>query len=195
MTDRYFPLFIPTEGKKILIFGGGGIALRRIKTLLNYGFELYAVSRGFCDGIEALEKENRIKMHRAELALSPAEDAIISLKGDIGKKQTAGNSAESCALKNIEELSDIFGFNIAKDTYFALSCLDNREINKGIGEYFKSKNIPVNVCDSREECDFFFPAIAVSDSISVGVTGTGFNHNEVRRAAARIREIAEKKDY
>lgn len=193
MTDRHFPLFIPSEGKKVLIFGGGSIALRRIKTLLNYGFELYAVSRSFCEEIEILENENRIMTHRAELALNTAHDAIISLKGQIEDTPDTHNdeSRESC----LEKLSEIFGYDITAETFFVLSCLSERETNKRIGEVFKSKDILVNVCDKRDECDFFFPAIAVSDSISAGVTGTGSNHSEVRRAAARIREVVEKKDY
>lgn len=40
----YFPLFVSLEGKWIQVFGGGNIALRRIKSLLPYGcnFNIYA---------------------------------------------------------------------------------------------------------------------------------------------------------
>ncbi len=195
MTDRHFPLFIPAEGKKILIFGGGSIASRRIKTLLNYSFELYAVSRSFCEELCVLEKENRIKTHRAELALNSAYDAIISLKRPMGKMQENMDACASEALGSLENLSGLFGFDISGETLFVLSCLDDRELNRRIGEYFRSRGVLVNVCDRREECDFFFHAVAVSDSISAGVTGTGGNHSEVRQAAARIREILEKKEY
>lgn len=209
MTDRHFPLFIPAEGKKILIFGGGSIALRRIKTLLNYSFELYAVSRSFCEEICILEKENRIKTHREELALNPAYDAIISLKRCLESSVKIStprcsdydscdfySSVEKPSFENgIETLSSVFGFDLNSEIFLVLSCLDDRELNKKIGEYFRSRGVLVNVCDKREECDFFFPAVAVSDSISAGVTGTGSNHSEVRQAAARIREIVEKKEY
>ncbi|AEY65212.1 precorrin-6A reductase [Clostridium sp. BNL1100] len=39
-----FPLFIELTGKKVLVAGGGEIAARRVKTLLNFGADIYLVS-------------------------------------------------------------------------------------------------------------------------------------------------------
>lgn len=40
----YFPLFISLEGKKVKFFGGGKIALRRVKTLLDFGAIIEIIS-------------------------------------------------------------------------------------------------------------------------------------------------------
>lgn len=40
----YFPLFISLEAKKVRFFGGGKIALRRVKTLLDFGAVIEIVS-------------------------------------------------------------------------------------------------------------------------------------------------------
>ena len=36
MTE-YFPLFVDMNDKEIRVFGGGAIALRRVKSLLSFG--------------------------------------------------------------------------------------------------------------------------------------------------------------
>lgn len=40
----YFPLFVNLEGRHILVVGGGKIAARRIRTLLEFGCEITVVS-------------------------------------------------------------------------------------------------------------------------------------------------------
>ena len=45
MKNRYFPVFVPSEGKKVAVFGGGNIATRRVRTAQRaFG----ADRRGFC---------------------------------------------------------------------------------------------------------------------------------------------------
>lgn len=40
----WFPLFIPLENKKVLVFGGGTIAKRRINTLLPFGAAIKVIA-------------------------------------------------------------------------------------------------------------------------------------------------------
>ena len=42
--SSFFPMFIDLSGKKIAVVGGGKIALRRIRTLLQFGGKLTVVS-------------------------------------------------------------------------------------------------------------------------------------------------------
>jgi len=41
----YFPVFIKITGKKVLIFGGGNIALRRVRTLSLFNFDVTVVAK------------------------------------------------------------------------------------------------------------------------------------------------------
>ena len=50
----FFPFFIDLAGKKILIVGGGRVALRKAEKLLPFGADIAAVSPVFCDGLPAL---------------------------------------------------------------------------------------------------------------------------------------------
>ncbi len=50
----FFPFFIDLAGKKILIAGGGNVALRKAEKLLPFGADIAAVSPAFCEGFAVL---------------------------------------------------------------------------------------------------------------------------------------------
>lgn len=154
MENRYFPVFIPTEGKRFLIFGGGNIAERRVKTLLEFGFELVVTAPELTDTLKHLADSGQITYIKDKYSEAYLEDAEL-----------------------------------------VTACTNNREINHQIGEDAKKRGLPVSVCDNREECTFFFPAIAVNDEVTMGLTGSGTSHDITRRAAGKLREIIEGKAY
>ena len=45
----YFPLFVDLEGRQVLVVGGGKIAMRRVRTLLEFGCEITVVSPEVCE--------------------------------------------------------------------------------------------------------------------------------------------------
>ena len=45
----YFPLFVDLEGRQVLVVGGGKIAVRRVRTLLEFGCEITVVSPEVCE--------------------------------------------------------------------------------------------------------------------------------------------------
>ena len=51
---NYFPLFFPSEGKKVLVAGGGRIAERRVRTLLQFRFSVTVASPSLTPGLQAL---------------------------------------------------------------------------------------------------------------------------------------------
>ena len=51
----YFPFFVDISDKKILIVGGGKVALRKAEKLLSFGADVAAVSPVFCKEFAALE--------------------------------------------------------------------------------------------------------------------------------------------
>lgn len=57
---RYFPLFLALEGKKAMIFGGGPIALRRIRTLLEFGPRLTVVAPEVAPEMMALAEHKKL---------------------------------------------------------------------------------------------------------------------------------------
>ena len=45
----YFPLFVDLEGRQVLVVGGGKIAMRRVRTLLEFGCVITVVSPEVCE--------------------------------------------------------------------------------------------------------------------------------------------------
>lgn len=57
MREKYFPLFISMEQKKILLVGAGGIALRRAGGLLDFGAVLTVVAPKIRDEFHILQQQ------------------------------------------------------------------------------------------------------------------------------------------
>lgn len=57
----YFPLFVDLEGRQVLVVGGGKIAVRRVRTLLEFGCQITVVSPEVCEELreKVLWKEKR----------------------------------------------------------------------------------------------------------------------------------------
>lgn len=75
--------------------------------------------------------------------------------------------------------------------YIVLACTDDREVNRCIEKYAKNKNIFVNICDSKEDCDFYFPGIVFSNDVILGIAGSGDNHKAVKDIVNKARNIFE----
>lgn len=74
------------------------------------------------------------------------------------------------------------------DADFVFACTNVREINRDIYTACKCLGISVNVSDRKEECDFYFPAVAQKDEIVIGMVSDGMHHHKT----ARIKETIEK---
>ncbi len=71
----------------------------------------------------------------------------------------------------------------------AIAASDCREANRAAGEECRRLGIPVSVADCREECTFYFPAIAAEGGVVAGLTASGEGHGLVKRLAARLRVL------
>ena len=71
----YFPLFVNLEGRRVLVVGGGKIAARRIRTLLEFGCEITVVApevgEELLEMLERGERESRIDEIAALCEITP----------------------------------------------------------------------------------------------------------------------------
>ena len=59
--DRtYFPLFVNLDGVSVLVVGGGTVAERRIRSLLDFGAGITVLSPTLTAGLEQLMRDGRI---------------------------------------------------------------------------------------------------------------------------------------
>lgn len=62
-----FPLFIDLNGKKVLVFGGGEVALRKVHTLLSFRPSVEICADHVCEGIRQLIDGKAVKEARTVL--------------------------------------------------------------------------------------------------------------------------------
>jgi siroheme synthase-like protein len=59
-----YPIRLNLEGKRCLVVGGGGVALRKIDGLVEEGAHVTVIARAPCAGVEKLAAANEIELHR-----------------------------------------------------------------------------------------------------------------------------------
>lgn len=106
MRQPYFPLFVNIAGKKIIVAGGGKIALRRVRTLLKFGADICIISPEVCQEIAGLEKEGVIKLlyrkyqsgdvKGAFMVIAATDDADVNnlIKEECGQNDIPVNTAD-----------------------------------------------------------------------------------------------------
>jgi siroheme synthase-like protein len=59
----WFPLFINIEKRPCLVIGGGNVALRKIRTLLDFGAHVSVIAAGPSEAVLGLAREGSIVLH------------------------------------------------------------------------------------------------------------------------------------
>ncbi|MBQ9022480.1 MAG: hypothetical protein IJ108_01030 [Eubacterium sp.] len=178
---RYFPLFIDSMDRLAVVIGGGNIAERRILTLAEFGFQIRVIAGTLSETLQRLVDAGLIEWQQGyvvegEDAPEASDPGMVASSGNAGKERINLTQA-------------------AKDAWMLLACTNDRETNRAIGRYGREHNLLVNVCDARNESTFWFPAVGLSDELTMGLVGTGKDHMNVKKAAAMLRDVIEKKEY
>lgn len=74
----------------------------------------------------------------------------------------------------------------AENWALVIAATDDRSVNGRIAALCHERQIPVNVADCKEECDFFFPAYCTEREVAVGVTTSGTSPGLASALRARI---------
>jgi len=106
---EYFPLFVSSKGKKVLVIGGGVIATRRILTLAKFSFDITVIAPTITNEIETLVKNNRVKY----------------IKREFSEKDIVGNDIVVVATNN-REVNALAG-KTAKELGLYVSVADKKE--------------------------------------------------------------------
>lgn len=75
------------------------------------------------------------------------------------------------------------------DADFVIAATSSQELNSHISVVCRSRRIPVNVVDVREECSFIFPSIVRDGPVVVGISTGGASPVIARYLKERIGEI------
>lgn len=75
------------------------------------------------------------------------------------------------------------------DAFMVIAATDNREVNEKVCNDARAEGIPVNVCDRKEMCDFYFPATFENGQVTGGlISKDGGDHKAAKKTAERIRK-------
>lgn len=97
--------------------------------------------------------------------LKMAEDGTI----DWQKKEYEGGDAE--------------GFDMV------IAATNKRQVNHAIYLETQEFSCLVNICDCKEECNFYFPGIAKNENVVAGITASGTSHSLAKEITNKIQGV------
>ena len=96
----YFPLFTNMSGRKVIFIGGGKIAERRIKTLLNYNADITVISPDITDDLRQIVQRGEIKYINRKYMSTDISDTflVIAATDDREVNQAIMKDAKSAGI-------------------------------------------------------------------------------------------------
>ena len=77
---------------------------------------------------------------------------------------------------------------------FVIAATNSNQTNHEIYAACKCFGIPVNVCNDKTRCDFYFPMVAAAGDVVAGVSSSGRARRKSREAADQIQRMLEEKE-
>jgi siroheme synthase-like protein len=77
--SAYYPILLNIEGRKCLVVGGGKVALRKVKVLLEHGANVEVVSPVFCSEINQLAADGAIRAIQRDYKSENLQHAFIAI--------------------------------------------------------------------------------------------------------------------
>ncbi len=75
----YYPVFMNISGKKCVVAGGGEVALRKVKTLLEHGASVKVISPDLCSELGQLAESGEISVLQRSYRAGDLQDAVIAI--------------------------------------------------------------------------------------------------------------------
>ena len=102
MANKFFPVSIDLNNKNILVIGAGKIALRKVKTLLDYNCNITVITKKVVEKeFFDLEKENKIKILKNQEFEEKFLEDIFLLISATDNKELNDKVSKLCISKNI----------------------------------------------------------------------------------------------
>lgn len=76
--------------------------------------------------------------------------------------------------------------------FLVLACSNRADVNEQVCADAKKLGILVNRCDKKEDCDFYFPGIALKGDVVAGISAGGNDHALAKKATEKVRDLFER---
>ena len=102
MPNKFFPVSIDLNNKNILVIGAGKIALRKVKTLLDYNCNITVITKEISEEeFLELEKENKIKILKSQEFEEKFLENTFLVVSATDNKELNDKISKLCMNKNI----------------------------------------------------------------------------------------------
>ena len=89
----YYPVFLNIKGRKCVVVGGGQVALRKIRILLEHGADIEVISPDLCPALVDLAESGEIRALNREYQEGDLKNAFVTIaatdKSDINQRVVA----------------------------------------------------------------------------------------------------------
>ena len=150
---RYFPLFADLSGRRVLVVGGGAVAERKIRLLLDAGAQVTVVAPELTDWLTIQ-------------ATADAASRDPAATTDSSEVSVAGMGT----LVHVAARFEPAHFDGA---LFAIAATDDRAVNARVAATGRERNVLVNVVDDVELSSFIVPAIVDRSPLVIAISTGG----------------------
>jgi len=102
--SAYYPLFLNVSGKRCVVVGGGEVALRKVKALLEHRANVDVVSPELCPELVALAESGQISVFHRHYQPVDLQDALIAVAATDNStinRQVAKEARSKAVLVNV----------------------------------------------------------------------------------------------
>ena len=75
----YYPIFLNISGKRCVVIGGGQVALRKVRTLLEHGASVQVISPDLCSELNQLAEKGEIHILNRDYRAGDLKDAFVAI--------------------------------------------------------------------------------------------------------------------
>jgi len=90
----YYPVFLDLNGRRCVVIGGGNVALRKVKPLLDSGALVEVISPRLCTGLKQLENDKKINVIGRKFQPGDLTGAFIAIAATANLQTNAAVAAE-----------------------------------------------------------------------------------------------------
>jgi precorrin-2 dehydrogenase/sirohydrochlorin ferrochelatase len=111
--SSYYPISLEIKGRRCVVVGGGQVALRKVKALLEHGAQVEVISPTLCPELSRLNTAGTISVLRKEYEPGDLGNAFIAIAAttDAGiNREVAGEAKQQRILVNVVDTPELSDF-------------------------------------------------------------------------------------
>jgi len=100
----YYPMFLNISGKKCVVAGGGQVALRKVRMLLEHGASVEVISPELCSELNRLAESGEIRVLLRNFSAGDLQNAFMAIAAtsdDNTNREVVRESREKAVLVNV----------------------------------------------------------------------------------------------